>query len=309
MGKEIDIWSRGEVASYLLKLEKNGQIKACLHMGLEFGHADAYYPRCGKEWASRIDAKNVPLDITAYRGPSSYWWPECPNDCPHYESSDNFLLTVSKDQFDNGFPSRAEDSEESKPLSINGKRNNDPLPYPEKVTLKWLITHVDWKLWVTAICIIGAAFSLGVQASRISLVKEIFGLPEGQKFSNNSMPDDTNAISLANIDLNKASQELSNFRSVLQKIRDDMNSSGYRIIQEDLHKLRGNYEKMVKPYVSPLQMNKPGEKKWHGYTLRYDNPVDLAITDFTFFNVNLSLDYLSRMIGRIEYLKKNPANQ
>ena len=53
-------------------------------------------------------------------------------------------------------------------------------------------------------------------------------------------------------------------------------------------------------------MNEPGEKDWHGYKLRYDNPVDLAMKEFSFFHVNLSLRFLGSLIGRLEYLRENP---
>ena len=54
-------------------------------------------------------------------------------------------------------------------------------------------------------------------------------------------------------------------------------------------------------------MSEPGETEWHRYRLTWDNPVELAMKDFSFFHVNLSLEFLSRMIGRIEHLKaKNP---
>jgi hypothetical protein len=97
---KIDIWSKGEVATYLGELAKAGQIKKCTHLMLEHGHANAYYPRCEKKWASRVSANNVPTDITAYNGPSSYSWPKCPEDCPHFIESENFISSVSRDQYD-----------------------------------------------------------------------------------------------------------------------------------------------------------------------------------------------------------------
>jgi hypothetical protein len=45
-------------------------------------------------------------------------------------------------------------------------------------------------------------------------------------------------------------------------------------------------------------MNEPGEKDWHGYTLKYDDPVDLATKEFSFFHVNLALSFPSVLIAR-----------
>ena len=87
-----------------------------------------------------------------------------------------------------------------------------------------------------------------------------------------------------------------------------MNSSGYVISQGELDTLRENYEKSVRPYVEALSMSEPGEKEWHGYQLKYDNPVELAMKEFSFFHVNLSLQFLSRLIGRLEYLERGSFN-
>ena len=97
--KIVDIWSKGEVVSYLNQLLNKNQIKPCLHLMLEHGHANAFYPHCTKKWASWESASNVQTDTTAYRGPSSYSWPRCPHDCPHFEKIENFTLSVSRDQY------------------------------------------------------------------------------------------------------------------------------------------------------------------------------------------------------------------
>lgn len=100
MATNVDIGSKGEVISYLQQLIAVGQVKPCVHMMLEFGHAHAYYPRCEKKWASRVTARNVEIDITAYSGPSSYSWPKCPPDCPHFKQSSNFQITAARDPYD-----------------------------------------------------------------------------------------------------------------------------------------------------------------------------------------------------------------
>ena len=52
---------------------------------------DAYYPECTEDWASSIPASNVYTSPTAYHGPSSYSWPECPLDCPLFQETNDFL--------------------------------------------------------------------------------------------------------------------------------------------------------------------------------------------------------------------------
>lgn len=47
---------------------------------------------------------------------------------------------------------------------------------PEKVTILWLARHVAIQHWIAAAVFVGGAFVLGVQASRLAWVKEIFGL-------------------------------------------------------------------------------------------------------------------------------------
>jgi hypothetical protein len=191
MPTKIDIWSRGEVATHLVTLERAGQIKPCKHMRLEYGHAAAFYPRCEMKWASRVSARNVPLDITAYNGPSSYSWPQCPSDCPHFVPAENFVLSVSRDQY-----TESETQAEKAPKTddIEAPSQQTPsgagaletgevsvevrhLPVPERVTLRWLYHHVPIPLWVSALALLGASFTAGIQASRLAFVRDVFGLP------------------------------------------------------------------------------------------------------------------------------------
>lgn len=182
MPAKIDIWSRGEVASYLAELEKARQVKPCKHLKLEHGHASAFYPRCEKKWASRVAAHNVPLDITAYSGPSGYSWPKCPEDCPHFLQAENFLVSVSRDQYtqEEAEPNPPQVEElvpmpSSQPPSSSAKAD---LPVPERVTLRWLFQHVPVGLWFSAAALLCTVFVLGVQSSRLSFVREVFGLTE-----------------------------------------------------------------------------------------------------------------------------------
>lgn len=99
---------------------------------------------------------------------------------------------------------------------------------------------------------------------------------------------------------------VSEYKASLQQVRDSMNKQGTQISQEDLSGFRIDYEKHIRPLADALDMNEPGEKDWHGYKLQYDNPADLAMKEFSFFHVNLSLRFLSSLMGRLEYLRENP---
>ncbi len=141
MADKIDIWSRGEVVSYLGELAKNGQIKECKYMRLEHGHANAFYPRCEKQWASRVSATNVPIDMTAYSGPSSYSWPQCPNDCPHEASVKDFRISVSRDQFSVEVENNKNDA--NQPLTTTKDPDSSPIeshpaPLPTKSWWQYL---------------------------------------------------------------------------------------------------------------------------------------------------------------------------
>jgi hypothetical protein len=47
---------------------------------------------------------------------------------------------------------------------------------PDKVTIPWLLNNVPIHLWLAFVGLLTSAFLLGIQASRISLIKEIFTL-------------------------------------------------------------------------------------------------------------------------------------
>jgi len=96
--KHVDIWSKGEVVGYLKALLNSGQIKDCNHLKVEQGPLMAFYPICSQNWATRSPAGNVTLDPAAYRAPSCYFWPECPNDCPHYSRSKDFVASLIREE-------------------------------------------------------------------------------------------------------------------------------------------------------------------------------------------------------------------
>jgi len=90
----------------------------------------------------------------------------------------------------------------------------------------------------------------------------------------------------------------------LQAIRNSINKGG-KVSQEQLSSFSEDYERFIRPFVLALNMDEAGEKDWHGYKLKYDNPVDLATKEFTFFHVNLAIRYIISVIGRLEYLKEH----
>ena len=90
----IDIWSKGEVVSFLEELLNKEQIQPCQNLKLKKGYMDAYYPECVGDWASWINASNVTTSPTAYHGPSSYQWPRCPKDCKGFQKTEDFVTSL-----------------------------------------------------------------------------------------------------------------------------------------------------------------------------------------------------------------------
>jgi hypothetical protein len=64
-----------------------------------------------------------------------------------------------------------------------GDQNSRNIEAPEisKITLKWIFQHVPIKFMLGAVAIILAVFALGVKASKISIVQEIFGTQASDK--------------------------------------------------------------------------------------------------------------------------------
>lgn len=92
----INIWSKGEVSSYINYLAKSEQILPCVNLVIRKGYLDAFYPECISEWASSKQANNVATSPTAYNAPSSYSWPVCPKDCSQFEATGDFIEHIAK---------------------------------------------------------------------------------------------------------------------------------------------------------------------------------------------------------------------
>lgn len=170
--KIIDIWSKGEVASHVLALIKQGVARDCKHLLIEQKQLAAFYPKCTKDWASRVSSNNVILDEDAYSAPRSYDWPQCPSDCPHYAKSENIALTLSAED---DVPIQIEPNSPV-PLTTIEEYGRKEAEVPNKITLPWLFRHVPASLWLAAGGLLIAAFIAGIKASNLSIVREAFSL-------------------------------------------------------------------------------------------------------------------------------------
>lgn len=61
-------------------------------------------------------------------------------------------------------------------LSKENSTDGMELPCPDKITIKWLIHHVDWKHWCGAIFFLIATFSFGVKFSKVDFISELYNL-------------------------------------------------------------------------------------------------------------------------------------
>jgi|GEM_PF-2998186 len=94
----VDIWSKGEVLSFLKVLLKEGQIKPCENLRIIRGAWSEFYPQCVENLASRKPANNVYTISTGYGAPSSYHWPVCPEDCPRFQKTENFTESLISEE-------------------------------------------------------------------------------------------------------------------------------------------------------------------------------------------------------------------
>ncbi len=92
--RRVNIWSKGEVVDAVLALVESGTVKGCAHLKVLKGHRGAYYVKCLEDWASWVQANNVDLDPTGYSAPSSYFWPQCPVNCPKYKQAEDLALEL-----------------------------------------------------------------------------------------------------------------------------------------------------------------------------------------------------------------------
>lgn len=62
------------------------------------------------------------------------------------------------------------------PLFILSKNKKEELEYPDKVTLKWLWSHVPYSFWIFLISLLVAAFSLGITLANTKLYNSLTDL-------------------------------------------------------------------------------------------------------------------------------------
>ncbi len=65
-----------------------------------------------------------------------------------------------------------------KPTASSSNKTDYSLGFPNRVTIGWLVQYVPVKYWIAFLGLLVAAFILGIQAGRISLVREVFKINE-----------------------------------------------------------------------------------------------------------------------------------
>jgi len=115
-------------------------------------------------------------------------------------------------------------------------------------------------------------------------------------------------VAVVKIDLNKIIENITQYNQQMQIVRDAMNEKGKVPSKSELATMQITYERLVRPHIDALNLKEPGEKDYHGYLLKYDDPIDLALQEFTFFHVNLGISFLNRILGKLQYLKTQNNN-
>ena len=89
------------------------------------------------------------------------------------------VFLTAREDFESGLTlARADEINESNITAIlpESSQAEFRLPPPEKLTPRWLLDNVPFHYWLAYFIFLVSAFVLGVQASRLSWVCEIFGL-------------------------------------------------------------------------------------------------------------------------------------
>jgi len=103
----------------------------------------------------------------------------------------------------------------STPTSIQG--GEPSLSLPEKVTLKWIYQNVGLSIWITAVSTILAIFILGIQSSKLTVVKQIFSLENKEKIVKHNEVKKTENVKQTQ---NKTSSSLSDKGAIRVKFVD-----------------------------------------------------------------------------------------
>lgn len=109
------------------------------------------------------------------------------------------------------------------------------------------------------------------------------------------------------MDYKKAIEEVTRYKDEMAGIRDAMNK-GQQIPADAMPSMGRSYERIIRPYINDIGLREPGEHNQHGYTFKYENPIELAVKDWQFFHLNKAVQFLNLMIGRLEYLSSTDTN-
>lgn len=104
------------------------------------------------------------------------------------------------------------------------------------------------------------------------------------------------------IDYGLAIKDVALYRNKMVSIRDALNE-GETVSVNQRTDLQIDYEVLVRPHADAVEMHEPGEKEWHGHTLKFNNPVEWAVKENSFFSLNNAIVFLNRLLGRLEYYK------
>lgn len=110
------------------------------------------------------------------------------------------------------------------------------------------------------------------------------------------------------MDYKKAIEDVTRYKDEMASIRDAMNT-GQQVPTDAMPSLGRNYERIIRPYVNAIGLREPGEHNQHGYTFKYENPIELAVKDWEFFHLNKAVQFLNLMIGRLEYLSSTDTKE
>lgn len=103
-------------------------------------------------------------------------------------------------------------------------------------------------------------------------------------------------------DYDLAIKDVTLYLTKVVSIRDALNE-GKTVSIDQRPNLQTDYEILVRPHADAVEMHEPGEQEWHGYILRFDNPVEWAVKEGSFFSLNNAIVFLNRLVGRLEYYK------
>lgn len=170
---KVDVHSKGEIAAFLDKWEKAGAVKKCMNLRLDAFPDGHYSVICTKDWASRVQGNNV--EYVHWDGTRlAYKWPKCPDNCPHFTESTEFLKTATRDQYDEQNQRRA--------IAIEATKTPKPqelLP-PPKYTAYWVFKHGHISVWLWLGSLLLGSLGVGFAAGRWTAQYEHAAIPSQQ---------------------------------------------------------------------------------------------------------------------------------